>query len=183
MEFLAGGTLADRLRRGPVPALQAAAVIATLADVVAVLHDAGYLHRDIKPGNIGFTSDGSPKLLDFGLSRETDDAAVAGGTPRYSSPEVLSGHAAGPAEDVWSLCVVLYEMVAGRHPFAGTHTDEVTDRILRQRIAGRDRPRAGSEPPPAALEFAASLLEARRSSRPATARALADALRRMLSVP
>ena len=183
MEFLAGGTLADRLRRGPVPAAQAAAVIATLADVVAVLHDAGYLHRDIKPGNIGFTSDGSPKLLDFGLSRETDDAAVAGGTPRYSSPEVLSGHAAGPADDVWSLCVVLYEMVAGRHPFAGTHTDEVTDRILRQRIAGRDRPRAGSEPPPAALEFAASLLEARRSSRPATARALADALRGMLSVP
>ena len=179
VEFLAGGTLAGWLRRGPVPAPRAAAVIATLADALAALHDAGYLHRDIKPSNIGFTSDGSSKLLDFGLSRETDDAAVAGGTPQYSSPEVLSGRPAGPADDVWSLCVVLYEMVAGRHPFAGTRTDEVTDRILRQRIGGREWSQAGSEPPPAALEFAASVLTARRSSRPATARALADALRGM----
>ena len=92
-----------RLRRGPVPPPRAAAVIATLADAVAVLHDAGYLHRDIKPGNIGFTSDGSP-LLDFGLSRETDDTAVAGGTPRYSSPEVLSGHPAGPADERLVAC-------------------------------------------------------------------------------
>ncbi len=105
---------------------------------------------------------------------------MAGGPPRYSSPEVLSGRPAGPADDVWSLCVVLYEMVAGRHPFAGTRTDEVTDRILRRRIAGPDWPRAGSEPPPAALEFAASVLRARRSSRPATARALADVLRRRM---
>ena len=181
VEFLAGGTLAERLRRGPVPPARAAAVVATLADALAALHDAGYLHRDIKPGNIGFTSDGSPKLLDFGLSREADDAAVAGGTPRYSSPEVLSGHPAGPADDVWSLCVVLYEMVTGRHPFAGADTDEVTDRILRRRIGGRDRPRIGSEPLPPALELAASVLTARRSSRPSTARALADTLRGMQS--
>ena len=117
VEFLAGGTLADRLRHGPLPASRAAAVVTTLADALAALHDAGYLHRDIKPSNIGFTSDGSPKLLDFGLSRETDDLALAGGTPQYASPEVLAGHPAGQADDVWSLCVVLYEMVAGRHPF------------------------------------------------------------------
>ena len=180
VEFLAGGTLADRLRDGPLPASRAVAVVASLADALAALHDAGYLHRDIKPSNIGFTSDGSPKLLDFGLSRETDDATLAGGTPQYSSPEVLSGHPAGQADDVWSLCVVLYEMVAGRHPFAGARVDEVTDRIVRQRIGGSARARAGSEPPPAALRFAASVLTARHSARPATARALADALRRML---
>ena len=78
-----------------------------------------------------------------------------------------------------SLRVVLYEMVAGRHPFAGTGPDEVTDRILLRRIAGSDRPRAGSATPPAALEFAASLLKARRASRPATAGALAVAGRRL----
>ena len=171
VEFLAGGTLADRLRRGAVPAPQAVAVIATLT---------GYLHRDIKPSNIGFTSDGSPKLLDFGLSREAEDVALAGGKPQNASPEVLSRQPAGPADDVWSLCVVLYEMVAGRHPFAGPRVDEVTDRIVRQRIGGSARPRAGSEPPPAALEFAASVLTARRGSRPATARALAGVLRPML---
>ena len=180
VEFLAGGTLADRLRDGPVPASRALAVVATLADGVAALHDAGYLHRDIKPSNIGFTSNGSPKLLDFGLSREADDATLAGGTPQYSSPEVLCGRPAGQADDVWSLCVVLYEMVAGRHPFAGARIDEVADRIVRQRIGDSALPQAGSEPLPAALEFAASVLTARRSSRPATARALADALRRML---
>ena len=149
VEFLAGGTLADRLRRGAVPAPQAVAVVATLADALAALHDAGYLHRDIKPSNIGFTSDGSPKLLDFGLSREADDVALAGGTPQYASPEVLSGQPAGHADDVWSLCVVLYEMVAGRHPFTGPRVDEVTDRIVpathrRQRPdAGRFRAAAG----------------------------------------
>ncbi len=180
VEFLAGGTLADWLRDGPFPAARAAADIATLADALAALHDAGYLHRDIKPGNIAFTADGLPKLLDFGLSREEDDATLAGGTPQYSSPEVLSGRPAGQADDVWSLCVVLYEMVAGRHPFAGTRTDAVTDRILRQRIAAGARPESGSEPPPAVLGFAASVLTAKRASRPATARALADALRRML---
>ncbi len=180
VEFLAGGTLADRLRDGPVPAARAAAVIATLAGALAALHDAGYLHRDIKPSNIGFTADGSPKLLDFGLSREVDDAALVGGTPRYCSPEVLSGRPPGQADDVWSLCVVLYEMVSGRHPFAGGRTGEVTDRIVRQRVAGRARPESGPEPSPAVLGFAASVLTARRASRPATARALADALRRML---
>ena len=181
VEFLAGGTLADRLRNGPVPARRAAGVIATLADALAALHDAGYLHRDIKPSNIGFTADGLPKLLDFGLSREADDAALAGGTPHYCSPEVLSGRPAGPADDVWSLCVVLYEMVSGRHPFVDTGTGAATDRIRRQRLADRALPEDGSEPSSAVLGFAASMLTARPSSRPATARALADALRQMLA--
>ena len=179
VEFLPGGTLADRLRQGPVPDSRAIAIVATLADALAALHDAGYLHRDVKPSNIGFTSDGSPKLLDFGLSREADDATLAGGTPLYSSPEVLSGLPPGQADDVWSLCVVLYEMVAGRHPFSGTEVDELTAGILRQRLAHRAPPQAGEEQGPTALQFAASVLTARRSSRPATARALADALRRM----
>ena len=62
---------------------------------------------------------GLPKLLDFGLAREANDADTQGGTLRYLSPEVLSGRPATEADDVWSLCVVLHEMVAGAHPFAG----------------------------------------------------------------
>ena len=114
-----------------------------LADALAALHEAGYMHGDIKPSNVGFTSDGSPKLLDFGLARETSDAAATrGGTVRYLSPEVLSGRPADEADDVWSLCVMLHEIVSGEHPFTGNGVDEVTDRIRRQRSRS-GRPGAG----------------------------------------
>ena len=179
VEFLAGGTLADRLRRGPVQAPQAVAVTAVLADALAAVHEAGYLHGDIKPSNIGFTADGSPKLLDFGLARGRDDAVLGGGTLGYASPEVLAGRPAEVGDDVWSLGVVLYEMVSGRHPFAGADVEEVTDRILRQHLScgGPARTRGGDPPP--AVRFAVSMLTAPRSARPATARAFAGALRRM----
>ncbi|MCY4602048.1 MAG: serine/threonine-protein kinase, partial [Acidobacteria bacterium] len=177
VEFLAGGTLADRLRRGPIAPQQAVAVTAALADALAALHAAGLLHRDIKPSNIAFTSDGSPKLLDFGLAGATDDTAVTGGTPRYASPEVLTGLPAGESDDVWSLCVVLYEMVSGGHPFAAAGSDEAVDRIVRQTIAERVAPGADADPPSSAASFAASILTSGRSSRPATARAFAEALK------
>ena len=80
-----------------------------------------------KPSNIGFTAGGSPKLLDFGLARGAGSAAT-GGTLRYASPEILSDRPAAEGDDVWSLCVVLYEMVSGEHPFAGGSTDEVARR-------------------------------------------------------
>ena len=178
VEFLPRGTLADRLRRGPVPAPRALDIAALLADALAAVHEAGYLHGDVKPGNVGFASDGSPKLLDFGLAREANDATGLGGTLRYLSPEVLSGRAADEGDDVWSLCVMLYEMVSGEHPFAGGGADEVRDRIRRGRL-DRGAPAAGSDPSAAALTFAASVLTARRSARPATAHAFADRLRRV----
>ena len=177
VEFLPGGTLADRLRRGPVPAARAVDIGALLADALAALHEAGYMHGDIKPSNVGFTSDGSPKLLDFGLARETSDAAATrGGTVRYLSPEVLSGRPADEADDVWSLCVMLHEIVSGEHPFAGNGVDEVTDRIRRQRLGRAARAPAGPDASSALIAFTASMLAAPRSARPATARAFADAL-------
>ncbi len=176
VEFLPGGTLEDRLRDGPIPPLEAVSAIARLADALATLHDKGLLHGDIKPSNIGFTSNGSPKLLDFGLTRETDDAVTAGGTLRYMSPEVLSGRLADEADDVWSLCVVLYEMVSGRHPFAAPDIDEMVDRIRRRRLVGAAGPTAASKAGAAVIEFAASILSAPRSERPANARAFDEAL-------
>ncbi len=175
VEFLPAGTLEDRLRAGPVPPLEAVSAITRLADALAVLHEKGFLHGDIKPSNIGYTSDGSPKLLDFGLARETDDAVTAGGTLRYMSPEVLSGRPADEADDVWSLCVVLYEMVSGRHPFAAPDIDGMVDRIRRQRLATGGGPAAESEIGSAVIGFAASILKAARSARPVNARAFAEA--------
>ena len=182
VEHLAGGTLADRLRQGPAPAAEAVAMAAVLGDALAALHRAGYLHGDVKPSNIGFTSDGSPKLLDFGLARETADTDVRGGTLRYMSPEVLAGRPAEEADDVWSLCVVLHEMVSGRHPFAdGGSASDVQDRIGWQRLAADDSLPVGSGLPSAVLALTASLLTARRPARPATAQAFIGALEAMVA--
>lgn len=179
VEFLAGGTLKERLLHGPVPPLEAMSDIAALADGLAALHERRFLHGDIKPSNIGFTSDGSPKLLDFGLARSTDDLADSGGTLHYVSPEVLSGCRAAECDDVWSLCVVLYEMVAGEHPFAGGGGDKAAGQIRRRRIVSLYRPAAAPGPAEPAIAFAAAVLSADRSARPATARAFAAALRKV----
>ncbi len=182
VEHLAGGTLADRLRQGPVPAAEAVAMAAVLGAALAALHRAGYLHGDVKPSNIGFTSEGSPKLLDFGLAREVNDTATLGGTLRYMSPEMIAGRPAEEADDVWSLCVVLHEMVSGRHPFAdGGSAADVRDRIGRQRLAADDSSTVGSGLPSALLALTASLLTARRPARPATAQAFIGALEAMVA--
>ena len=180
VEFLPRGTLADRLRRGPVPARSAVSIADRLSGALAALHEAGYLHGDVKPSNVGFTWNGAPKLLDFGLARESDAPATGGGTVRYLSPEVLSGRPTEEPDDVWSLCAMLFEMVSGEHPFAvsGDDVERVADRIRRRRLAGGARSAAaGSDAAAVVAAFAASVLTARRSARPATARAFAEALR------
>ena len=177
VEFLAGGTLEDRLREGPLAPSQALSVVARLADALAALHEKGFLHGDVKPSNIGFTSAGSPKLLDFGLAHAVDDATIVGGTLPYLSPEVLAGRPAAEADDVWSLCVVLYEMVSGRHPFAGGALEQVRSRIGRQRLsAGVPAASAAPTSATAVAAFAASILTAPWAGRPGTAPAFAAAL-------
>ena len=176
VEFLPGGTLAERLADGPISASRSVAVTIHLAEALAALHRAGYLHGDVKPSNIGFTADGSPKLLDFGLARPANNAAAAGGTLGYLSPEVLAGRPAEPADDVWSLCVVLYEMVSGEHPFGGGEVEDVADRVRRQRLGRRVGSAPDTEMQSTVVAFAATVLATARSARPATARAFADAL-------
>ena len=176
VEFLAGGTLEDRLRDGPLAPSQAVSVAARLAGALAALHEKGFLHGDVKPSNIGFTSEGSPKLLDFGLAHAVDDAAMVGGTLPYLSPELLTGRTAGEADDVWSLSVVLYEMVSGRHPFSGGTLEEVQSRIRRQRLADAGPDESAPTPAAAVAAFAASILTAPREGRPETAPAFAAAL-------
>ena len=126
----------DRLRDGPLAPAEAVSSVARMADALAALHLKGFLHGDVKPSNIEFTGGGSPKLLDFGLAHAVDDAAIVGGTLPYLSPEVLASRPAEEADDVWSLSVVLYEMLSGRHPFTGEDLAQVRHRIRRQRLAG-----------------------------------------------
>ncbi|MCY3731093.1 MAG: serine/threonine-protein kinase, partial [Rhodospirillaceae bacterium] len=176
VEFLPGGTLAARLDRGPLPAPDAIGIAVTVAEAIQTLHDTGYLHRDVKPSNIGFTADGSPKLLDFGLAHLVGTSDAPAGTVPYLSPEVLRGHPAGEADDVWSLGVVMYEMVAGRNPFAGGSVDDVIDRILHQQIP---RPPSESDRTSALTVQVGSMLTAAASARPRTAREFAGVLRRL----
>ena len=176
VEFLAGGTLADRLRHGPLPAPEAVSVAETLADALTALHETEHLHGDVKPSNVGLTANGSPKLMGFGLARRTTDTVTRGGTLHYLSPEVLSGRPAEAADDVWSLCVILYEMVSGEHPFAGNGIDDVVNRIRRQRLARIAPSPAPAESRPDVIAFATTMLTAARSERPATAHAFGAAL-------
>ena len=183
VEYLPGGTLADRIARGPLAPAEAAAVARAVADALAALHAAGYRHGDVKPGNVGFAADGTAKLLDFGLAGLAGGAAQpAGGTVPYLSPEVLGGEPVGAADDVWALGVMLYEMVAGRRPFAGETVAEVVAAIRRRRLPppppASDPPAGGEQDARAALlAFAGELLTSASPARPATAAAFAEALR------
>ncbi|MBI4473518.1 MAG: protein kinase [Acidobacteria bacterium] len=142
MEFVQGSSLDVRLRKGPLDTRSVWRLGNELIGALEHLHKSGIVHRDIKPSNILFTSDGSAKLMDFGVAeiaiRSQDGVAVpasrAGsarsvsdtttvksanfaGTPLYMSPEVLTGSPVSPAADCWALSVVLMECLTGRHPF------------------------------------------------------------------
>ncbi len=181
MEYLAGGTLADRIRRGPLGSHEALSIGRTLAEGLQVLHDQGVLHRDIKPTNIAFTADGAPKLLDFGLAGlidDSDDPRLAG-TPLYLAPELTAGGSPRPTSDLWSLSLVLYEAIAGENPFAS----DTVDRALRL-VAAADVPdlrTIDDDIPDAVADLFAALLARQASQRPASAAEMVDRLESVLS--
>ena len=117
MEYLGGGTLAAKLRRGQLSPNDAVQLARVLAHTLEHLHAGGMYHGDIKPTNIGFSADGTPKFLDFGLTRAiASTQAAIGGTPAYLSPEVRDGAPPGPGLDLWALSIVLKECVASPVP-------------------------------------------------------------------
>ncbi|HEX4797616.1 MAG TPA: protein kinase [Humisphaera sp.] len=140
MEFVPGGSLAQKLAGIPQPPAQAAALVATVADAIGRAHKLGILHRDLKPANILLTSEGQPKICDFGLaSSSSADMAltlsgVRLGTPSYMAPEQAHGklREMGPAVDVYSLGAILYEMLTGRPPFRGESAAETERQLLTQ---------------------------------------------------
>lgn len=139
LSFYEGETLRDRLRRGPLPLAEAREVAIQVARGLARAHEAGIVHRDIKPANVMLPRRGGAKILDFGIARLEGDGAsltrtgASWGTPAYMSPEQARGEPVDARTDVWSLGVMLYEMLAGRRPFGGESLEAVVSSILTQK--------------------------------------------------
>src|SRR6516162_3873402 len=127
MEYVEGGSLAQKLAGAPQPAREAARLVATVAGAVRAAHQSGVVHRDLKPANVLLTADGTAKVSDFGLARRLEggtaltQSGVVMGTPSYMAPEQARGQAqaSGPAVDVYALGAILYELLTGRPPFRG----------------------------------------------------------------
>jgi serine/threonine-protein kinase len=127
LELVTGGSLADRLKRGPVPWPEAAAIGAQVARALAAIHAVGLVHRDLKPANVLLDGEGRPKLTDFGVARNTISQGHALtktgetlGTPEYLAPEqVDSAKTVDGRADLYSLGMMLYALVAGDPPFRG----------------------------------------------------------------
>jgi hypothetical protein len=120
MELVAGESLTDRLRAGPLPVGLAVAIAVELCDALAAAHAVGVVHRDLKPDNVLIARDGRVVLTDFGVAAIAADESASSGTPRYMAPEQTRGEPATPACDVYALGLVLYEMVVGRPAFVGS---------------------------------------------------------------
>jgi hypothetical protein len=122
-ELVDGEDLSARLRRGALAPIQACGVAAGICRALARAHAGRIIHRDVKPANILLTRDGAVKVGDFGVARlaesSTDGTASIVGTPRYMAPEQGRGRPTTPATDVYSVGIVLYEMLAGHTPFPG----------------------------------------------------------------
>ncbi len=135
MEFLNGQTLRDILDSGlTMPAERCAEIAAEVADGLAFAHANDVVHRDIKPANIMVLDNGSVKIADFGValipSGSLTVSGTAFGSPKYMSPEQVTGQKADGRSDVFSLGVVLYEMLAGRPPFAGDNVNAILYQVL-----------------------------------------------------
>lgn len=123
MELLTGESLAERLESGPMPWREALDVCAQVATGLEAVHEAGMVHRDVKPGNVFLTPD-AVKLLDFGIVATAWDPSMTStgqvvGTPWYLAPERLVGRGSGPASDIYALGCVLHHMLTGSAPFTG----------------------------------------------------------------
>jgi eukaryotic-like serine/threonine-protein kinase len=149
-EYVEGESLRQRLSRSPMELKETLAIVSQVADALAAAHEAGIVHRDIKPENVMLRRDGYVKVLDFGLAKLANesskpevepeastmtrvlktDPGVVMGTASYMSPEQARASEVDARTDIWSLGVVLYEMVSGRLPFEGGTTTDVLATIL-----------------------------------------------------
>ncbi len=185
MEYCPGGSLADRLRGGPLPPREAAVLVESLARTLDAVHAAGIVHRDLKPGNVLFDAAGRPKLGDFGLAKRLDAAATPTpigsvlGTPPYLAPEQIDGTSPADARcDVYALGAILYECLAGRPPF---RAESVADTLFDVLTREPPPPRLFDPRLPRDLETVClKCLEKEPARRYPTAPALADDLRRFL---
>ncbi len=205
LEYVAGGSLAERLKGTPQPPRQAAELLRTLAQAAEHAHQRGLVHRDLKPGNVllagapgpavregaGALPDGRaldlvPKISDFGLAKHIQEGSGRTktgeilGTPSYMAPEQAAGRVRdiGPTTDVWALGAILYEMLTGRPPFLG---ETPVDTLLQVKSQDPVPVRRMQPKVPRDLEtIALKCLDKDKAGRYADAKALADDLGRFL---
>jgi serine/threonine-protein kinase len=191
-EFLTGATLREHLHhKGRFSVGEAASILEPIMEALVAAHDAGVIHRDVKPENIivsvDHAGDPVPKLIDFGISKMTagDVAAVLQtdrvlGTPLYMSPEQLRGSdSIDGRTDVWAVGVIMYEMLSGRRPFDADNRSDVTVQILTTEAAPL------TDVPDAVADVVARALRRNPETRLPTMRVMLDAFRaaRATSVP
>ena len=190
MELVDGRSLHELIPPEGFPADRVIALGTSLAEAIAAAHEKGLVHRDLKPANVMLTGDGRVKVLDFGLAKNIrasgqDDTTVTSfgetrvgvvvGTPFYMSPEQISGAAIDQRTDIFSLGIILYEMLTGRRPFQGTSTAELAASIL------RDSPPAITKTgvPSTLINVVDRCLAKSVEDRLSSARLLADTLREL----
>jgi eukaryotic-like serine/threonine-protein kinase len=186
LEFVEGGSLADRIKGTPLPPREAARVIETLARAMHHAHERDVLHRDLKPANVLLTTEQEPKITDFGLAKrleqnagQTQSGAIMG-TPSYMAPEQAEGknRRIGPAADVYGLGAVLYECLTGRPPFrAATQVDTILQVLCEEPVPPR---RLVSRVPRDLETICLKCLRKVPAERHVSAWALAEDLRRFL---
>jgi Tol biopolymer transport system component len=152
LEFVDGPTLADRIAHGPIPINEALTIARQIAEALEAAHDQGIIHRDLKPANIKVRTDGTVKVLDFGLAKALDPTSAATadvsasptitapalmtgvgaivGTAAYMSPEQARGKAVDRRTDLWAFGCVLFEMITGRRVFPGATVSDTIAAVL-----------------------------------------------------
>ena len=185
MDYVGGGSLADRLDRGGrLPVEDALDIVFQLASVLEVARIDGVVHRDIKPDNIMFDSDGTPMLADLGIARRQFDhgctmLTMTGfmlGTPGYMSPEqMLDSHEVDSRADIYSLGIVLYEMLTGTRPNADSTTLQLLQRAM-QKASVDDIRKLSPELSEPVAELVMRMCETDVEKRISTPGAVADAV-------
>jgi tetratricopeptide (TPR) repeat protein len=180
MAYYEGETLKQKLgREGPLPVEEAIGYAEQIAGALAAAHEAGVVHRDVKPANVMVTDGGQVKLVDFGLARLAEATRLTGteqklGTASYMSPEQIEGKEVGPAADLWAVGALLYEMVAGERPFEGERRAAVLHAVLHEEPAPLTERRP--EVPTGLAQVAGRCLEKDPTGRYSSAEALREDL-------
>ena len=179
MRFMTGGSLSDRMKKGPISVQEVASLFDRLASALDEAHAKGIIHRDLKPGNILFDQYGEPYVSDFGIAKITSgETNVTGsaivGTPAYMSPEQAQGEGIDGRSDIYGLGVILFELLTGQQPYHGDTPMSVVIKHITEQVPNILD--VTPDLPPAIEAIIEKAMAKNREERFPTVRALADAL-------